>query len=401
MKIQRTIPPVAAPIGWNDLPHGIKGLLTGKKEVISREEEFREFFGVKHVFFVSSGKAALYLILGALKSLYPGKNEVVIPAYTCFSVPSAIVKAGLKVIPCDIDPATFDFEYSQLNKRINDSTLCVVPNHLFGIPSDMDAVIGIAKEKGAVIVEDAAQAMGGISHGRRLGTIGDVGFFSFGRGKNVTCGAGGVIVTNSDIISHEIEKQYSLSGFPGRHKEIAELLKMIVLKIFINPNLYWFPSGISALKLGETIFYRNFPVEKLSGMRTGILRGWKARLNEANRIRRENAEWFANRLGIRPVNTKDVSFLRLPVLLDDSDIRDKVFNMSKKMGLGLSTMYPTPINEIEEIKDEMGIENYPGAKSVCERLLNLPVHELLSERDKNKICFLFNEIGTAMGGRIC
>lgn len=391
MKIQRTIPPTAAPIGWNDLFHGIVGLFAGTGEVVRREEEIREFLGVRHVFLVSSGKAALYLTLSALKSLYPGKNEVIIPAYTCFSVPSAIVKAGLKVVPCDIDPATFDFDYSELSKSTNDRTLCIVPGHLFGIPSDIDAVIGVAKGKGIAVVEDSAQAMGVFSQSKNLGTMGDVGFYSLGRGKNVTCGAGGVIVTNSDIIGLEIEKQYRMTGIPGIQKEIAEIIKMLVLKLFISPSLYWFPTGIPALKLGETIFYRDFPVERLSGMQAGVLRGWKARLKESNRIRRDNAEWFIGRLDVRPVNKKDASYLRLPFLLESRDKRDNMFNISREKGLGLSKMYPTPVNEIEEIKNEMGKETYPGAKAVCERLINIPVHQLLCDKDKDAIIKMINE----------
>lgn len=121
---------------------------------------------------------------------------MVIPAYTCFSVPSAVVKAGLDVALCDLDASTFDFDYRLLEAAVNEKTLCVIPSHLFGIPSEMDRVNAICREKGVYVVEDAAQAMRGPTKGK-LGTLGDVGFFSLGRGKNITCGSGGIIVTNS------------------------------------------------------------------------------------------------------------------------------------------------------------------------------------------------------------
>jgi len=116
MKIQRTIPPAAAPVDLMSILHGIAGFFMGKRYIKKVESEIKSYFGVNHVFLVSSGKAGLALILQALKSLHPERNEVLIPAYTCFSVPSAIIKAGLKVSLCDIDPSTLDFDYELPHK---------------------------------------------------------------------------------------------------------------------------------------------------------------------------------------------------------------------------------------------------------------------------------------------
>ncbi len=98
------MPPTAPPIKFSDLFYGVAGAFVGGKRFLRQiEGELREYFGVKHVFLLSSGKAALYLILRALHSLSPERNKVLIPAYTCFSVPSAIVKAGLGISLCDIN----------------------------------------------------------------------------------------------------------------------------------------------------------------------------------------------------------------------------------------------------------------------------------------------------------
>ena len=93
MKIQRTLPPALAPVSLMKLYGGLRGLLSLNRDTAWLEREIMEYFGVKHAFLVSSGKAALYVILKALKEINPGKKSVVVPAYTCFSVPSAIVKA--------------------------------------------------------------------------------------------------------------------------------------------------------------------------------------------------------------------------------------------------------------------------------------------------------------------
>jgi perosamine synthetase len=89
MKIQRSLPPTAAPLDPIDLWNGFKGFFSGAHSLEQFEEDMKHYFGVKKVFLVSSGKSALFIILRALRNLAPDKNEVIIPAYTCFSVPSA------------------------------------------------------------------------------------------------------------------------------------------------------------------------------------------------------------------------------------------------------------------------------------------------------------------------
>jgi len=387
MKIRRTIPPAAAPVPLGSLLYGLAGLFRGKDYIRNLKDEISEYFGVKHVFLVSSGKAALAVILSALKGLKPDRKHVLIPAYTCFSVPSAIVKTGLKVSLCDINPLTFDFNYIMFEKFADEDILCVVPDHLFGIPSDMDRIKTICMDKGIFVVEDAAQAMGGEYHGSKLGTIGDVGFFSLGRGKNITCGSGGIIVTDSGVIAAAIEKEIGGLETPGIIETIKEFLIVLVISLFIHPYLYWLPAGLPFLKLGETVFYRDFPVKKLSGMKAGLLRGWQKRLNESNQTRRRNTAYFYEMLRsrVRLSNGESVSCLRLPVMLDDTETKEKFFSGPEMRGLGISRMYPCAVNEIEEIRDQFDGMAFPAAKKVAEMLLTIPTHQLLTEKDKEAI----------------
>jgi dTDP-4-amino-4,6-dideoxygalactose transaminase len=385
VKIQRTIPPAAAPIDSNDLLHGLAGIILGQKYYKRLEGELKDYFGVKQVFLVSSGKAAFALILSALQSLSPGKKQVLIPAYTCFSVPSAIVKAGLEVSLCDINDETLDFDYELLEEAVNENTLCVVPNHLFGIPSDVNRIKSICERRGVYVVEDAAQAMGGKYKEKSLGTIGDVGFFSLGRGKNVTCGSGGIILTNSNTIAQEIEKTYILLDKPQLRETLVEFLNVTALAIFIRPFLYWFPSGLPFLKLGETLFYKNFPIKRLSGMKAGILHKWKKRLEESNDIRKKNAEYFRKLLCLNIHADLSISFLRLPLIVDNRKMRDNIYSLAQKKGLGISFMYPTSIDNIEEIHALFEGKAFPHARDIANRILTLPTHQLLSERDKRDI----------------
>ena len=125
MRIGRTIPPAAAPIYVRDIISGLTGLIRGQNELNRFKSELKDYFSAKHCFLLSSGKAALTIILQALHDANPDKEEVLIPAFICYSVPSAIVRAGLKVKLCDSDPETLDFNFDQLEKIISHSKLAI------------------------------------------------------------------------------------------------------------------------------------------------------------------------------------------------------------------------------------------------------------------------------------
>ena len=390
MKIRRTLPPAAAPINVKDLLYGLPGFFLERKYREELEVKLKEYFKIRHVFLVSSGKAALALILLALKTLSP-RREVLIPAYTCFSVPSAILKAGLRVALCDIELSSLDFHPERLREAINEETLCVVPDHLFGFPSEMSSINGYCKEKGVYVVEDAAQAMGNTYGRKLLGTLGDVGFFSLGRGKNITCGSGGIIITDSGRIAEAISGYYDRLEKPDRLGALKEYFQLVLMVVFAHPSLYWFPAGLPFLQLGQTLFDQNFPMQKMSGVKAALLRNWRDQLTQSNWVRTKTAFYFAEQLQLPTLRKNSVPYLRFPVLVDSSEVRNRIYSIAQKKGLGISLMYPTPINEIEEIKQTFNGEIFPVAKVVAERLLTLPTHHLLSEKDKSAICEVFNQ----------
>jgi len=385
MKIQRTLPPVAAPVSPRSLFHGLMALLSGQDETGKRLEELKVYFNVRHTFLVSSGKAALYLILTALKSLSPERRQVVIPAYTCFSVPSAVVKAGLEVVPCDIDPETFDFDYGELESVLDVQKLCVVPTHLFGMPADMDRISEICRRKKILLVEDAAQAMGGTYRGQKLGTLGDVGFFSLGRGKNITCGAGGIVVTDSDDIAEAVSREDRKLGPPRFFEEVKDLCTLLLMTAFLHPSLYWLPAGIPSLGLGQTLFHDDFPVRRLSRMKVAILKDWRNHLERLNRHRSQmTVSWIA-RLGLDGKRKESFPCLRMPVLVDSPSFREKLWSTSAKRGLGISPFYPSPISEISQLRGLWNGNTFASAKRVSERLLTFPTHAFVSEKDQDEI----------------
>jgi len=387
MKVQRTIPPTAAPLKWVDLVNGFRGLLSKGSYAKRLEAELRQSFDVPHVFCVSSGKAALALILLALREL-SNRNQVVIPAYTCFSVPSSIAKAGLEIVPCDIDPLNFDFNYSDLKKKVTNDTLCVLAVHLFGIPADLDRIQKICVETDTFVVEDAAQAMGGQLNGKMLGTISDIGFYSLGRGKNITCGSAGIIVTDNDLIGAALTRHHATMEESSFAEDLKNLLQLSLMSFFIRPSFYWLPAAMPFLKLGQTFFYKDFPVHKLSGRRAALLQNWRDRLAKSNHVREKNSLELSNNIGNRDSTERCIPYLRLPILVQDRKTRDLIYARSQAKGLGLSLMYPTAVNEIEELKTAFSGQVFPGAKKVAETLLTFPTHHLLTDADKKAICDL-------------
>lgn len=388
MRIGRTVSPAAAGIRLEGL---INSFFRGsdQRELVRRESEIKDYFGVRHVYLVSSGKAALTLILLAIRSLASGK-KVLIPAYTCFSVPSSIVKAGMKVQLCDIDVGTFDYAPELLERSVDVETACIVGIDLFGIPADIERLKRIGYPKKIYIVEDAAQAMGVDWEGEKLGTRADAGFFSLGRGKNITCGSGGVILTDSDEIANAVEAHFCGLESMTLKEGLANCLVTAGARLFIQPELYWIPSGIPSLKLGDTIFYKDFQMKRLSGREAAILQDWDKTLEEWNRKRRENVLYFSEKLSGRFTFHTSLPYLRLPVLASDKAERDRIASVSKERGLGVVRMYPTPVNEIPEIESDFTGLEFPSAKSVADRLLTIPTHPNLSSADKDAICNLFH-----------
>lgn len=165
-----------------------------QKEVDAFESEFARFLGVSHALAVSSGTAALGVALAAL-GVGPGQ-EVIVPAYLWVSVAAAVVNRGAIPVLADIDD-TFTIDPKKLEDRISDKTTGIIVVHMSGAPADIEAIREVADRRKLFLLEDCAQCIGGSVHGRRVGTFGDMGIFSFQMNKNMTSGEGGAVVTNN------------------------------------------------------------------------------------------------------------------------------------------------------------------------------------------------------------
>jgi perosamine synthetase len=415
--IGRTVPPAAAPIRLRDILSGSSALRHGRRELGRFKAELKDYFAVKHCFLVSSGKAALALILNALKDLYPNKDQVIIPAYTCYSVPSVIVRAGLNIQLCDMDPETLDFDYTQVCKLIhplstepnkfkqlnelnkpNNSLLSIIPAHLFGIPANIDRVRSLLGDKEVVIVEDAAQAMGGKCKNRKLGTLGDVSFFSLGRGKALSTVEGGIILTNRDDIAQKISEL--LTHIPGYN--VLELFNLVIeailLSLFMHPSLFWLPKSLPFLSLGATIYNPGFKIRRMSPFQAGMAKNWKTKIEGFQKARKVRSKVWST--FIHNLKTYELSvishppgsdLIRFPVRVKNFSLRKAILNRSDRKGLGIMPGYPDSIDGIPALRTLFSEQNFPIAKQYSQQLITLPVHPYVSERDRAKASDLIIE----------
>jgi len=403
MRIGRTLPPAAAPISKLSFLRGFQGIRRGQHEIESFRADLKDFFKVEHCFLLSSGKAALTVILRALKALNPERDEILIPAFSCYSVPSAVVRAGLKIRLADMDPHTLDYDFETLRTRLKgkDRLLAAVSIHLFGLPADISKLIETLDDPQITVIEDAAQAMGGVANDKYLGTISSAGFFSLGRGKVFSTAEGGVILTHSDELADIIhEKIKELVVKPGRG--VFRLVSYaLALSFFIRPSLFWLPKSIPSLKLGETIYDTRFPIDAFASFQAGLASNWRKEMASLQQMRDKNVRYWTQTLTrfpwIQPIiqlNGKMPAYplIRFPVLIQNTFLREKLLTISEKKGLGIMPSYPGTIDTIDGLKYEFDGEDFHGAKTCADQLVTFPVHKFVSSTDRKKIVDCLNVI---------
>ncbi len=189
-------------------------------QVDTSERIMREMFGCAHALTVTSGTGAIICGLAGLE-IGPG-DEVIIPAYTWLASAGAVLSVGAIPVLAEIDESlTLDPE--DFERRISPRTKAVIPVHMSGKPSDMSRIIEIAKRRGLKVMEDACQAIGGSFKGRRLGSIGDAGAFSFNHFKNIACGEGGALLTsNRKVYERGLYHHDMGCSFRGHAGELSE-----------------------------------------------------------------------------------------------------------------------------------------------------------------------------------
>lgn len=167
------------------------------QETMHAEEEMKALFGTQYPLLMTNGYAALTCALIGM-GIGPG-DEVIVPAYTYISTAMAVVSAGAMPVIAEVDE-TLTLSAEDTERKITPRTKAIIPVHIQGFPSDMDALMALSDKYGIKVLEDACQADGGSYHGKRLGTVGHAGALSFNYYKVITAGEGGALLTDDHTI---------------------------------------------------------------------------------------------------------------------------------------------------------------------------------------------------------
>jgi perosamine synthetase len=159
------------------------------------EQRFATFVGCPHSAALQSGTAALHMALYAYGITHD--DEVLVPNLTFIASANPIHYVGAKPVFVDVNPHTWNIDPAQLEESITPQTKAIIVVHLYGTPCDMDAILNIAKKHNLVVIEDATESLGSTYQGKSVGTIGDIGCFSFNGNKMITTGSGGMVVSNN------------------------------------------------------------------------------------------------------------------------------------------------------------------------------------------------------------
>lgn len=190
------------------------------REVAAFEDEFAAYCGVRHAVAVNSGTSALHCALLAA-GIGPGDEVITVPC-TFVATVAAVVYTGAKPVLIDVDPVSYTMDTARIEGAISPKTKAILPVHLYGNPAAMDAILEIANRRGLIVIEDAAQAHGAQYQGRRCGSMGDLGCFSFYPGKNLGAyGEGGLVATND----HELARKTRMLRDWGAEKKYQHMLK--------------------------------------------------------------------------------------------------------------------------------------------------------------------------------
>lgn len=323
------------------------GRLTQGAVVTEFETAFAAYIGVRHVVAVSSGTAALHLALLA-ERIGPG-DEVITTPFTFVATVNSILAVGARPVFVDIDAATFNVDPTLLERAITRRTRAIMPIHLFGNPSSMDAVMGIARAHDIPVIEDACQAHGASYDDKRVGSFG-TGCFSFYPSKNMTCGEGGMVTTDDDRIADQVRLLRN-HGMKERYNYVAFGFNMRITEIQAT-------LGITQL----------------------------AKLDRMNSVRRDNARQLT--LGLSPivvcpratenaVHVYNQYTIRVP-----AETRESLRRQLLSLGVATEIYYPRPLHRLPFVDDN---GSYPVAERACDEVLSIPVHPLVKPEELNLI----------------
>ena len=380
--------PVRSPLSLAALGAGIGSWLSSARASAARDALVASIRAGsdREVVLVDSGTSALSLALRG--SGTAAGRPAALPAFACYDVATATDGAQVPFILYDLDPTTLGPDMDSLRRALAAGADRVVVAHLYGIPVDMAAVAALATEYGALVIEDAAQGVGGRWNDAPLGEHGSIGILSFGRGKGMTGGRGGAILGN-DVRGRDIVRNVTRGIPPGSSSAMTAILELTALAAqwaLARRALYQIPASLPFLHLGETTYRTPHAATLASALSLGTLSRTRVVADAEAEIRRRNASRLqarANPARSDPIRVPPGSlpgYLRLPRVRTATH---GGWDLVAARRLGIMTSYPRSLADLDGFGARQigGTHGFPGARSLAERLITLPVHGSLTEGD--------------------
>lgn len=342
---------------WDELMEAIQGVLRSGHFIMGPnvkafEHEVAQYLGVKHAIGVNSGTDAL--VIGLRAAGVGAGDEVITTPFTFFATAEAISTVGATPVFVDIDPKTFNIDPNLIEPAITSRTKAIIPVHLYGQSCEMETILGIAKQYGLKVIEDVAQAFGGEYQGKKVGTLGDVGCYSFFPSKNLGAyGDGGLITTNDDNIAEEAR----------------------MLRVHGSKKKYY----------NETIGYNS----RLDEIQGAILRVKLPHIDEWNEGRRRVAHTYNELLKdvegvVTPFEASNVNHVyhQYTIRIINGK-RDEVQNRLAEMGIGTMVYYPVPVHKLPIYKSKSTI--FALSEIVSLEAISLPIWPCLTKSVQKRV----------------
>ncbi len=330
-----------------------KGQLAQGEEVERFEQEWSDYVGTRFAVATNSGTSALHIALFCL-GIEEGDKVITTP-FSFVATASSIVMQRATPVFCDIVPRTYNLDSQQIGDKIDESTRAIIVVHLYGQPCDMAPILEIAQKYNLRVIEDACQAHGAEYRGRKVGSIGDIGVFSFYPTKNITTGEGGMLTTNDPEIA-EKARMFRDHGQGQRYRH--EMLGY-------NYRMTNIAAAIGSVQL--------------------------KRLEQLNERRINNAGYYNQNLNSKIQKPELIDgvkhvFHQYTIRVND---RRQFINHLEQKGVGYGIYYPIPIHKQPLFIEHNGL-NLPMTQEASEQVVSLPVHPSLTREELEYIAEVVN-----------
>ncbi len=368
---------------------------TGNKIKMGNKPLNNQLFAPFIPHFYQSGTAALAAaILAANKKNKNIKTEILLPAYTCPDIISAVVFANATPILIDLEADSPRMSLKSIRNNITSNTSAIIAINFLGISENACQIRKICDENSLTLIEDSAQAVPNQSFSDYW--QGDYIIISFGRGKPLNLLGGGAVLTKSDKEFNNNLTTIAIKNTSIKSKFLYTL-KVFIYNILINPMVYGFILKLPGLKIGSTQFK---PLEEITSLNDFSLKklttNFEAyqKLDKSGDFIRKHISTITSRtiIDLTTHNKATDVFLRYPVLIKDRPLRKMI--LEKYSVKGLSSMYGIELNKIDGTQDYLNNEDYyPNAHSFAESLVTFPIHSDFHEKDIIEIVnFIKNNI---------